>query len=880
MANVRVIFTEAFERTGADRDDFVRQACGGDAELRQRVERLLAAADRDDDFLANPTQDSAPAATQAAAPMREGPGTRIGPYKLLQLIGEGGFGSVFMAEQEKPVVRRVALKIIKLGMDTRQVVARFEQERQALAIMDHPNIARVLDAGATEAGRPYFVMELCSGVPITAYCDRENLGIRERLELFVQVCLAVQHAHQKGVIHRDIKPTNVLVSTHDGRPFAKVIDFGIAKATGARMTEKTIFTEHRALIGTPEYMSPEQAEGSVDIDTRSDVYSLGVLLYELLTGNTPFDARRLRSAAFGEIQRIIREVEPPKPSTRLASLLLPTGKSGSADAGDPASSLAVVAAHRRVEPRKLGALIRGDLDWVVMKALEKDRRRRYETASNLAADVQRHLANEAVVAAPPTAGYRLRKAVRRNKRAVVLAGTIAGALLAGSALATLGLIRATVNERHTRREASRADAVSEFLQEMLTSADPALAEGRGLSIGFVLGEAVKRIDGGAFADQPETEALLRETIGRTYTTLQLFVAAEAQLAMAVTIRTRVLGPEHPDTLGAIHHWCIAVFYWNDRFGELEPVVRRNFEARTRVLGEKHPDTLDSMDKLTWALFSQGKFAEAEPISRRVLELRERVHGPLHTETITSLNYMGNMLAMAGRLAEAEVFYRDSLERSIRARGAESRETAESHSCLAQNLQQQGRAAEAEPFALRAVEVSRKAGPAWKVADHLIGLARVTGDLGRHEDSSRMLEEAIEIKRRLRGLEDGDTLCCMHIAGKVYRDHGNLDRAEAIFREVVEVRRRVRQPDQIIWTLAAMWDLAGLYESQRRYDLAEPLLVGAHEEAGAEPRTALAEKRTAVERLAGLYEAWDRAEPGRGYDAKRVHWQELLKGETP
>ncbi len=343
----------AAELAREQRAEYLDAACGGDQGLRAEVESLLKSLDDAGRFLADATIGNSGADPDAATiagadvSLREQPGSRIGPYKLLQLIGEGGFGSVFMAEQEKPVSRKVALKIIKLGMDTRQVVARFEQERQALAMMDHPNIARVLDAGATETGRPFFVMELVKGDPIVEYCDKNNLSINDRLELFAQVCNAVQHAHTKGIIHRDIKPSNILVSTQDGRPHTKVIDFGIAKATAAKLTEKTLFTEHRQLIGTPEYMSPEQAEGNLDIDTRTDVYSLGVLLYELLTGTTPFSRKELRSAAYAEIQRIIREVEPPKPSTRLSS---------------STATIANVAAKRAVEPGRLGVIIRGELD--------------------------------------------------------------------------------------------------------------------------------------------------------------------------------------------------------------------------------------------------------------------------------------------------------------------------------------------------------------------------------------------------------------------------------------------------------------------------------------------------------------------------------------
>jgi serine/threonine protein kinase len=364
-------------------------------------------------------------------------GCAIGPYKLLQLIGEGGFGLVYMAEQEAPVRRRVALKIIKLGMDTKQVIARFEIERQALAMMDHPSIAKVFDSGVTANGRPYFVMELVKGIPITTYCDQNNLSINERLVLFMLVCHAVQHAHQKGVIHRDIKPSNVLVAMLDGKPVPKVIDFGIAKAIDQKLTEKTIFTEYHQLIGTPEYMSPEQAEMSgMDIDTRSDIYSLGVLLYELLTGTTPFDSTELRKASCGEIQRMIREVEPPKPSTRLTMM------------GD---KIADVAKRRKCELQTLSKSLRGDLDWIVMKALEKDRTRRYETANALAMEVLRFLCDEPVTASPPRISYRLLKFMRRNRRAVAM-----------SAAVLLILVSAVIGSTAIAVQASRAQIRSEL----------------------------------------------------------------------------------------------------------------------------------------------------------------------------------------------------------------------------------------------------------------------------------------------------------------------------------------------------------------------------------------------------------------------------------
>jgi eukaryotic-like serine/threonine-protein kinase len=437
------IFADALEAPVAERDALVQRACGGDAALLAEVTRLLGSHGEAGEFMAGPTvagSGGPPTPPNGVAGgLAEGPGGRIGPYKLLQQIGEGAFGVVFMAEQERPVVRRVALKVVKLGMDTRAVIARFEAERQALAMMDHPNIATVLDGGSTETGRPYFVMDLVKGQPITAYCDRNHLAIPERLALFGQVCRAVQHAHQKGIIHRDLKPSNILVSEQDGRAHARVIDFGIAKATAARLTDRTLFTEFHQLIGTPAYMSPEQAAGSLDVDTRSDVYSLGVLLYELLTGMTPFDAHQLGSAAPAEIQRIIQEVEPEKPSTRLSHAN---------------GTLLDLAASRHTDPRALARGLRGDLDWIVMKAMEKDRRRRYETADAIIADVDRHLRDDPVEASPPGKVYRIGKLVRRHRRMVIAGATVAVALVGGLGAATWGLVEA-------RRQGQAADLAAQ-----------------------------------------------------------------------------------------------------------------------------------------------------------------------------------------------------------------------------------------------------------------------------------------------------------------------------------------------------------------------------------------------------------------------------------
>jgi len=531
--------------------------------------------------------DATISAASGDATAGEAPGAWIGPYRLLRPIGEGGFGTVFLAEQTEPIRRRVALKIIKLGMDTRQVVARFEQERQALALMDHPGIARVLDAGATTTGRPYFVMELVDGEPVSDHADRHRLDIRARLELLAAVCLAVQHAHTKGVIHRDLKPSNILVGRQDDRAVAKVIDFGIAKATDARLTERTIDTRPHHFVGTPSYMSPEQAAGSLDIDTRTDVYALGVVLYELLAGSPPFDATTLRSASYAEIQRIIHEVEPPVPSARLGRL--------------PRAEVDAIATQRSTDPARLLAAVRGELDWIVMKALEKDRTRRYESAGALAADLGHYLAHEPVVAAPPGAAYRLRKFVRRHRGAVAAGAAVTVALVLGVAgfawqadVAGRQRDRALEAEDSARSRAEELALVADFQASMLAQVDPAEA-GRHLTADVTRrfseataqpGEptdarqaraaafaahweqvnatdaAVALIDqtilrpsadaiASRFADQPAVAARLRQTLADRYRAFGLYDDAMPLQTAALADRRALLGDDDPATLISI-----------------------------------------------------------------------------------------------------------------------------------------------------------------------------------------------------------------------------------------------------------------------------------------------------------------------------------------
>jgi len=543
--------------------------------------------------------------TKPFDPVTEEPGTKIDRYKLLEQIGEGGFGTVFMAEQELPIRRRVALKIIKLGMDTKQIVARFEAERQALAMMDHPNIARVLDGGSTTTGRPYFVMELVRGITITAYCDKNKLGIRRRLELFAQVCQAVQHAHQKGLIHRDLKPSNVLVSTQDDQPRAKVIDFGVAKATQTNLTEKTLFTKFHQMVGTPVYMSPEQADGDLDIDTRSDVYSLGVLLYELLAGATPFDAEELCSN-YAEMQRIIREVEPPPPSTRLSSLrdMLPS-----------------IAAQRDVEPGKLKTTLRGELDWIVMRCLEKDRKRRYQSASELNEDIQRYLNDESVKARPATRMYRVRKFVRRNKPSVIAASAVVLALLAGLGLATFGFFRA----RHERDRAEAATALADdnfrqaraAVEDLLQISNQRLKDQPGMQplCMDLMKAVIDRYE--PFLARPIADPTPRAELARLYAQYGLLVLESSEVfdqrvmanfEKARTIQEQLL-QEHPGdrALRSDLGWTLILETWRDH--DVAPSPKQTGMKAIgifRQLVAEDPSDPFARDDLGWSLWISAR----------------------------------------------------------------------------------------------------------------------------------------------------------------------------------------------------------------------------------------------------------------------------------
>jgi serine/threonine protein kinase/tetratricopeptide (TPR) repeat protein len=677
---------------GPDRAAYLDLACGDDAELRRQVESLLALHGRAGRFLEAPTlgPEERPS---------ESPGAVIGPYKLLEEIGEGGMGAVYMAEQAQPVRRQVALKVIKPGMDTKQVIARFEAERQALAMMDHPNIARVLDAGATDSGRPYFVMELVRGIPITDYCDRERLSIPERLELFVLVCRAVQHAHQKGIIHRDLKPSNVLVTVIDGVAFPKVIDFGVAKATGQSLTERTIYTGFHSFVGTPLYMSPEQADlAGMDVDTRSDIYALGVLLYELLTGTTPFDQETFRKAAFDEVRRIVREQEPPRPSTRI-------GKDSSTASRFRPSSLI---------PRPSSLQ---ELDCVVMKALEKDRDRRYETANSFAADLMRYLTDQPVEACPPSGWYRFSKYARRHRAGLMTAAVVSLALIAGTAVSAWQAVRATNAEqrmadaltdaRSQRREANRkaaeTAAVSGFLiRDLLAQASPTRSQGRELTVMEAMARAEATLDD-RFADQPLIEAAIRQAVAEGYGEMGHYGKGERHARRALDLRLKHLGLDHRETLESMH-FLADILHSVHKNNEAHDLCQRTLEARRRVLGPEHEDTIASRILLGHILRDLGQLEASRAMHESTYDLSRRVLGPDDAHTLEPMIGMGLVYRAQKQPSKAQTLYEAVL--AVRRRAARPDPFALQWTLLNLDwvLQDQGKFAEAEAVAEEALEI--------------------------------------------------------------------------------------------------------------------------------------------------------------------------------
>jgi eukaryotic-like serine/threonine-protein kinase len=671
-ARIDELFCAALELTSAEtRHEFLAQHCAGDDELLGRLEQLIDAHFRAGDFMESPT---ALLPLGEEAEIAEGPGSTIGRYKLLQQIGEGGFGVVFLAEQIEPVKRRVALKVIKQGMDTRKVVARFEGERQALAMMEHPGIAKVLDAGATDTGLPYFVMELVAGLPITEYCDEKELPIRERLELFRQVCEAVQHAHQKGIIHRDIKPSNVLVTGDSNRPVAKVIDFGVAKAIETPLGDRTLFTELRQLVGTPAYMSPEQADGSRDIDTRSDVYSLGVLLYELLAGAPPFDPRQLQKQEYAEMQRIICEVEPPPPSSRLITISRAEHRPTDAYHDSHSDSVAI-AKSRSTQPRKLASILRGELDWIVLRCLEKERGRRYHSASSLAADIERYLTNQPVEARPANWLYRARKFSRRNKGLLAATLLILISFCVGIVATTWQAIRATraeqqarANEQQAMTQASRAEAISDFLIRAFRSPDPE-RDGRTITIVEVLERTVSEL-AAKYQDDPILKAAILDALSKTYSSLGLFKKAVPLSDEALRLRQQALGESHRETLSTMQTLAVAYARTGQTAASVQ-LAEQVLELRKAAFGPDDVETIRAMISLSVICRLADQPGKAMPLADAAAELFAKKLGPEEEDTLRArqevLAAYGD--AMGQGLVESMPFdFEDLLEPMLRTLG--------------------------------------------------------------------------------------------------------------------------------------------------------------------------------------------------------------------
>jgi serine/threonine protein kinase len=875
------LFALALEKPSEKRAAFLDAICDGDPALRARLEALLAAHEQPATLL--DTAADAPRAEPGLRftdePADDAVGQTIGRYKLLEKIGEGGCGVVYVAEQTEPVRRRVALKVIKLGMDTKQVVARFEAERQALAMMDHPNIAKVLDAGTTEApvrsagfqpavspisnrqgvasssayiahnapqagspaiqqtgslryegaigaGRPYFVMELVRGIKITDYCDQANLSTKERLDLFIKVCQAIQHAHQKGIIHRDIKPSNILVTLHDGVPVPKVIDFGIAKATEGRLTDATVYTQLHQFIGTPAYMSPEQAEMSgLDIDTRSDIYSLGVLLYELLTGSTPFDAKELMAQGLDAMRKTIREKEPVRPSTKLATL--------------PGEDLTTTAQRRGADPPKLIHLLKGDLDWIVMKCLEKDRQRRYETANGLAADLKRHLNNEPVTARPPSTAYRFQKLLRRNKVMSAAAALVITAILLGTAISLAQTLRA---KRELRRalaaeasalaaeakaltEKANAQAALYFIQDdVLSQASPDAQPDRDLTVRALLDRIASRLDQ-ATNRPPLVEASIRQTLGSVYTELGDTAKAMQHYQGALRLQREHLGERHPDTLRSLYGLAMA-HWWSGDMPGAGPLTRQGLEESRLVLGEKAPLTLQFMQARAFTLAYSGemRWTETEPLFLRALTLHREVLGPDHPATLRLMWGFGIGYLMHWQGAKAEPLVADALERSRRVLGEEHPNTSGLMGVLAATYLQLNQPEKAELLALRAIELRRRTlgEEHHRTVNGLLHLARSYVLQQQFAKADPLVERTIELCRRLPFEKSPFVTDSLSWLGWDYLEQGHVTKAETLCDLALQGMRR--KPDSIPMVNSPIISRLGAIRlAQEKYAEAEALL---------------------------------------------------------
>ena len=783
----------------------------------------------------------------------EQPGSCIGRYKLLSMLGEGGMGIVYLAQQEQPIKRQVALKVIKPGMDSKRVIARFDAERQALALLDHSNIAHVHDAGTTENSRPYFVMEYVEGLSITEHCDHYKLTIEDRLNLFLQVCHAVHHAHLKGIIHRDIKPSNILVSIQEDQGVPKIIDFGIAKAINRPLSERTLFTEQGQLFGTPEYMSPEQAEmGNQDIDVRTDVYSLGVLLYVLLTGILPFDSKRFREGGIDTIRQVIREEDPKTPSTRLTSL------------GEEATK---VAESRSTEAATLARCLHKELEWIPLKAMRKERTERYRSVSEFADDIENYLKGTPLIAGPPSTVYRLKKFLGRNRALVTGIAAVLAVLMAGvvvSALFAIGQARARAE---TERQAMDAQAVNDFLSnDLVWIISPFRAWSRDATIRSFLDAVSENLED-KFEDRPLIEASIRHVLGSTYQTLTEYKEAEPHLQRALDIRRERLGAEHPLTLDTMTN--IAWLYWQQsRYDEAKPLAFDVLQGRRHVLGDEHANTLMSMVILGWVYCFQGDYDKAEPLFFKALEGSRRVLGQEHRWTAIYMSHLGTLYSIQGRYDKAEPLLLEAVESTPRVWGPEHPYTTVTMRRLGLLYAAQGRYDEAEPLLVDALEVERRVlgeRHPYTMAT-MSSLASLYVGQGRYDEAEPLLRKALDAGRQVLGSEHHYVLWFRNRLAGLYTKQERYDEAEPLLVKAVDIGRRTlgeKHPD----TLVSINGLGLLRTKQKRYDEAEPLLIQALEgrrlRLGDEHPHTLESWNNLIE----LYEAWNKTEKSKEWRAK-------------
>ena len=703
--------------------------------------------------------------------------TSIGAYKLLKTLGEGGMGQVWLAEQTAPVRRQVALKLIKGGMYDESVIQRFEAERQSLAIMDHPAIAKVFDAGTSD-GQPYFVMEYVPGVPVTQYCDRKRMTPHERLKLFIKICEGVQHAHQKAVIHRDLKPSNILISEIDGKPAPHIIDFGIAKASTPG-PDQVLLTRIGSFVGTPGYMSPEQTDSDVqDIDTRTDVYALGVILYEMLAGWLPFDVKTWQGKSIHEVLRQVREVDPPRPSVKLKS--------------DP-KKLVQLAKARSIEPRRLIHEISGDLDWITMKAIEKDRSRRYDSPNALAADIQRYLDDEPVLASPPSATYRAQKFVRRHRVAVIGAAAVAVMLVVLAVSMMIQAIRISRERDRANREAAAATSALNFLTGLFQVSDPSEARGNSITAREILDKGSKQIESSLGA-QPEVQSRLMMTIGGVYQSLGLYGPAQSLFQQALDTRTRVLGPQNPDTLLS-EASLAATLRREGKLADAEKMLRQTLDAQTKTIGPDNPDTLLTLVALATDLGEQDRHGEQESLLRQALEKQRRVLGPDNPATLKTMNNLADALRAQGDYSGSEQLLRQALEIQRKSLGADHPDTLRTQFNLAAVLSYEGHLSDAETLQRQTLESRRRVlGP--DHADTLTtmdNLASILQAENRYPESEALRRETLAGEQKVLGPEHPWTLFTMSELANTLSVEGKYAEADKILHETLEIQRRTLGP---------------------------------------------------------------------------------------